>query len=94
MEYYIVMNEWNYPTESGREFIGDFDTSLEAETCAELQCDKELDNFIEICGDYYKEGSGRTVDAYLDCTGYVLNSSSDENNNFYFRSIIIKREVL
>ena len=23
MEYYIVINEWNYPTESGREFIGD-----------------------------------------------------------------------
>lgn len=93
MEYYIVINEWNYPTESGREFIDDFDTIQEAETCAESECDKELDNFIEACGDYYREGSGRTVNEYLDCIGYELNSSSDENNNYFFRSAIIMREV-
>ena len=25
MKYYIVVNEWKYPTETGREIVGDFD---------------------------------------------------------------------
>ena len=31
MIYYLVLNEWNYPFESGREILGDFDTLEEAE---------------------------------------------------------------
>lgn len=28
MQYYIVVEEWLYPTESGREIIGDFDKTI------------------------------------------------------------------
>lgn len=93
MEYYIVFNEWHYPTNDGRVFIGDFDSCMDAETATRIECMKELRNFQNNCGGYYKEGSGRTVDEYLDCLGYQLNSSADETKNFFFRSVIIKREI-
>ena len=55
-KYYIVVTEWLYPTESGREVITDFDTKDEALTrCFEL-CDDELDNYCENCGDYLTPG--------------------------------------
>ena len=51
-KYYIVVTEWLYPTESGREVITDFDTKDEALTrCFEV-CDDELDLFSRECGDY------------------------------------------
>lgn len=51
-KYYIVVTEWNYSTESGRDVIGDFDSRDEALVkCFEL-CDDELDNFGLACGDY------------------------------------------
>ena len=94
MTYYIVFNEWNYPTESGREFIGDYDTRLDAEFAAKSECDNEEDNFLEVNnGEIYREACGPTMDEDFNCTGYVLNSSQDETMNHFFRSIIIKREV-
>lgn len=92
MQYYILINEWNYPTESGREFIGDFDDIEDAEYHAKDECDRELDNFQNACGDYHRDGSGKFYDG--SCSGYVMNSSQDETANFFFRSVIIKREVL
>ena len=63
-KYYIVVTEWLYPTESGREVITDFDTKDEALVrCFEL-CDDELDNYAQACGvDYlapeqYKDVEG------------------------------------
>lgn len=95
MEYYIVMNEWNYPTELGREFIGDFDDAQDAEYHAKDECEREYDNFLSNTnGEYYREASGRMVDAYGNCEGYILHSSKDESEDFFFRSIIIKREVI
>ena len=93
MEYYLVINEWNYPTESGREFIGDFDDIQEAEYNAKSECEREYENFVDVCGDYYREGSGRICNAYLDCEGYIMHSSQYEDEDFFFRSAIIKREV-
>lgn len=88
------MNEWNYPTESGRSIVGDFDDIQDAEYHAKDGCEKEYDNFLENTNrEYYREGSGRNVDAYMDCIGYDLNSSSHEEWNFFFRSVIIKRYV-
>ena len=94
MKYYIVMNEWNYPTESGRKFIGDFDDIQDAEYHAKDECEREYDNFLlNTDGNYYREGSGRIWNAYLDCEGYIMHSSQYENKDFFFRSSIIKREV-
>ncbi len=62
-KYYIVVTEWLYPNESGREVITDFDTKDEALVkCFEL-CDDELDNYSQVCGDYlapeqYKDVEG------------------------------------
>lgn len=62
-KYYIVVTEWLYPDESGREVITDFDNKDEALTrCFEL-CDDELDNYGLVCGDYlapeqYKDKDG------------------------------------
>ena len=92
MEYYIVINEWNYPTNSGREFLGDYDIESEAEDIAKQEYEKEYDNFLDnVDGDIWNEGSGRMVNEYMDCEGYVLRSNQKE---LFFRSIIIKREVI
>ena len=51
-KYYIVVTEWLYPNESGREVITDFDTKDEGLVrCFEL-CDDEVDNYGQACGDY------------------------------------------
>ena len=93
MKYYIVVNEWKYPTSSGRVILGDYDDAQEAEYHAKEECELEFDTFQEICGDYYRDGSGRLVDAYGNCEGYVLNSSRYEEENMFFRSSIITREI-
>ena len=71
-KYYIVVTEWLYPTESGRDVITDFDTKEEALVkCFEL-CDDELDNYAQACGiDYlppeqYKDGVIITAKNGLD----------------------------
>jgi len=51
-KYYIVVTEWEYPNESGREVITDFDSRDDAIVrCFEL-CEDELDNYWKNCGDY------------------------------------------
>ena len=90
MEYYIVVNEWNYPTESGRVIIGDVDDALEAEAIAKEEYEKEYNNFLDnVSGDIWNEGCGRLVNEYMDCVGYTLRSTDGE---LFFRSTIIKRE--
>lgn len=92
MHYYILVNEWNYPTESGREIIGDFDDLQDAEYHAKDECEREFDNFQEVCKDYYRDGSGYFNDG--NSTGYIMHSSQDESMDFFFRSVVIRREVL
>ena len=61
-KYYIVVTEWLYPTESGRDVITDFDTKDEALVkCFEL-CDDELDNYSQVCGDYLAPEQYKDVD--------------------------------
>ena len=92
--YYIVMNEWKYPTNSGRTYIGDYDTEEEAMYHAQEECEGEYDNFLNITnGEYYEKGSGPIYNAYVECEGYAMHSSKDKDNDYYFRSIIIKREI-
>ena len=85
MKYYIVINEWNYPTESGRTLIGDYDTLEEAEEVSKREYEKEYDNFQEINNwNIYSEACGKTK------FGYMLNSSKYEEENMYFISRIIE----
>jgi len=94
MIYYIVVNEWNYPTESGRDIIGDFDTIEEAEKVAYSQCSQEMENFAVVNhNEFYEQGSGKIVGEDGECRGYILNSSPHEELNMTFQSIIIKREL-
>lgn len=48
--YYIAIEEWLYPTESGREFIDDFDTFEDAVKCAKELCESETYNFSHATG--------------------------------------------
>lgn len=85
MIYYIVINEWNYPTESGRTLIGDYDTLEEAEEVSKNEYEKEYNNFQEVNkGEIYSEACGKTSE------GYMLNSSKYEEENMYFISRIIE----
>ena len=94
MKYYIVMNEWNYPTESGRDFVGDIDTRAEAARIAEAECDKEFDNFQTVTNGLYREACGVFNNDDGSIAGYALHSSQWENEDFMFRSVIIEREVI
>jgi len=89
MTYYIVFNEWNYPTESGREFVGDFDSSMDAEFAALSECSKEEHNFLKVNGSVAK---GPMADEDMNCLGYILTPSESGLHHF-FRSVIIEREV-
>ena len=94
MKYYIVMNEWNYPTESGRDFVGDFDTRHEAVLAAGEEYDKEFDNFQTVTNGLYREACGVFNNDDGSIAGYALHSSQWENEDFMFRSVIIEREVI
>jgi len=94
MIYFIVVNEWKYPNNTGREIVDDFDTLEEAEIAAETEYQNELDNFLEVNdGEMYREACGKLIDVNYETIGYVINSSQNESENMFFRSIIIKREV-
>lgn len=94
MKYYIVVIEWNYPTESGRDIIDDYDTLEEAREAAKEQYENEFQNFKEVNdGNIYMAACGETVDRHTqECTGFVLNSSEYEDENMWFRSRIITVE--
>lgn len=49
-KYYILVTEWKYPTETGREIIGDFGSRDEAIVRAFELCDDERDNFTQATG--------------------------------------------
>lgn len=88
-KYYIVVTEWLYPTESGREVITDFDTKDEALVrCFEL-CDDELDGFFHVCGDYL------APEQYKDKDGNegVVITSMNGLDDWYFKAKIVEVKV-
>ena len=93
MIYYIVVNEWNYPTESGREYIGDYDTREEAELEVTNQGMDEWDNFLKVNDDIYREASGLYYNQNMTIAGYCIHSSQHEEEDMYFRSYIIEIDV-
>ena len=53
-KYFIVVTEWNYPVESGRDVDSDYDTKEDAlERCQEL-CKEEYSNFLKVCGEAHE----------------------------------------
>lgn len=88
-KYYIVVAEWLYPTESGRDVIADLDTKDEAlVSCFEL-CDDELDKYGLACGDYlaskqYKDKDGNE--------GVVITSKNGLDE-WYFKAKIVEVKV-
>ena len=88
MEYYIVMNEWHYPTNTGRMFVGDFDELTDAHYATKVECTKELRNSQRLLN-----ALGMYLASYENDEGYILKPS-DSALNYYFRSVIIKREML
>lgn len=48
--YYILMEEWLYPTESGREYVCDYDNIEDAIRYARKACMAENYNFAHACG--------------------------------------------
>ena len=85
-KYYIVVTEWLYPDESGREVITDFDTKDEALTrCFEL-CDDELDNYGLVCGDYL------APEQYKDKNGVegVIITTKNGLDDWYFKAKIVE----
>ena len=85
-KYYIVVTEWLYPNESGREVITDFDTKDEALVkCFEL-CDDELDNYSQVCGDYL------TPEQYKDVEGNEGVAITPKNglDEWFFQAKVIE----
>lgn len=88
-KYYIVVTEWQYPTESGREVISDFDTKDEALVrCFEL-CDDELDNYVLVCDDYLPPEQYKNKDG----TEGVIVTAKNGTDNWYFKAKIIEVKV-
>ena len=81
MKYYIIVTEWDYPTESGRDIIDDFNTIEMARRVAKEEVDKECNNFLErnICikGEIIKNN---------EIIGYQVYTKDGR----YFRSRIIE----
>ena len=49
-KYYMVVDEWCYPTETGRDFLMDFDSLEEALKWSESKCESETWNFADVTG--------------------------------------------
>ena len=103
--YYIVMKEWNYPTESGRDFICTCDTLAECEPIVKEEGEKEWNNFLDVNDDIYSEASGFcyteekivTVNPNdnkkADVPEYHINSSRYEEENMWFYVRVIPIET-
>lgn len=92
MKYYIVINEWLYPTESGRDFVGTFDTLEEAVKAAKNEYDVEFQNFRDMNGVYMAACGEVANSKTMELTGFSLNSSEYEEYNMWFYSKIITVE--
>ena len=91
MKYFIVTQEWLYPTESGRDLVGDFDTLEEALEVAKELYEEERDNFLKVNKTICNMLSGPIMEDE-GIRGYILNSTYKPTNSF-FRTVVIEREV-
>ena len=87
-KYYIVVAEWNYPTETGRETIGDFDSKDEALTRGFELCDSEYDNFYDNCGDPLPPEECKDEDGN---SGVIITPKNGLDDWFYVVRIVEMR---
>lgn len=48
--YFIVVNEWLYPAESGHDVVESYNVWEHALNCAKRECEHELKTYSEVCG--------------------------------------------
>lgn len=94
--YYVILIEWNYPTDSGHE-VYKYDGLSDVTAWVKKTGDNEWNNFQEVCGDIYSEASGfhmtkvkvQTIDPSKECIKYVpeyyIHSSQYPENDFWYR---------
>jgi hypothetical protein len=83
--YYIVVTEWLYPTESGRDLCNDCDTYEQAlETARQLVEDERRDNWSEAT-----HTDPSTIDFNRDSNGYIITDKSGLED-WWFQAKIIK----
>ena len=91
MKYYIIITEWNYPTESGRDIIDTtFDTRQEAEEEARIRLMYEDDNYYNIMG-FSACFTSHIEDGVIK---YVALTPPLEDCNFYFLIRIVEIEAI
>jgi hypothetical protein len=84
-KYYIVVTEWLYPTESGRDLCGDYDTYEQAmEVAKQLVEAERKDNWCEAT-----RTDPSTVDYYIDSDGYIITDVSGLED-WWFQAKVIK----
>jgi hypothetical protein len=83
--YYVVVTEWLYPTESGRDLCGDYDTYEQAlEVARQLVEDERRDNWFDAtCTD------PSTIDFNNDSNGYIITVKNGLEE-WWFQAKIIK----
>ena len=103
--YYIIVTEWNYPTESGHDIYDYYDDLESTKYWVKKIGDNEWNNFQKVCEDIYSEASGLyTTEArvqtndpndinIIDVPEYYIHSSQYEDNDFWFRVRVIPVEV-
>ena len=103
--YYIILTEWNYPTESGHDIYDYYDDLESTKYWVKKIGDNEWNNFQKVCEDIYSEASGLyTTEArvqtndpndinIIDVPEYYIHSSQYEDNDFWFRVRVIPVEV-
>ena len=103
--YYIILIEWNYPTETGHDVCDLYDDLETTKAHVKKIGDNEWNNFQIVCGDIYSEASGfYTTNAIvqtndpndiniIDVPEYYIHSSQYEDNDFWFRVRVIPVEV-
>lgn len=91
MKYWIVVNEWKYPAESGYEVVDSFSDRNDAIKAAKIEVDNERKTFLVVKGNIYEDV--KICDKSLNGCGYLLCSSPHENENMIFQSILIERQL-
>lgn len=86
MYYYIVVSEWLYPNESGRDIYYDYDTSQEAlEYCKKIiECERSV--FFDSCNT-----DPAPVNAIIEngiCTGYIITCKNGLDDWWFIAKII------
>lgn len=85
--YFIVVEEWNYPCESGRNVLEDFDTMEEAMEYALAKAKEEVSNYNENCGDSLPIAV-MNGNCGNEQSGYIISPKNGTDNYFYVTKVV------